>query len=105
MVAVDSPRGTVITAVSPEKLAVARRSSGPGPPETLWVMSSKRSTTPPGPRSEEHTSELQSPCNLVCRLLLEKKKGRVVQFRSEQLAILINRHLQHALLNRLPFHF
>src|SRR5256885_9737032 len=28
----------------------------------------------PGLRSEEHTSELQSPCNLVCRLLLEKKK-------------------------------
>src|SRR5256885_3277975 len=27
-------------------------------------------------RSEEHTSELQSPCNLVCRLLLEKKKTR-----------------------------
>src|SRR2546426_6702949 len=27
-----------------------------------------------GERSEEHTSELQSPCNLVCRLLLEKKK-------------------------------
>src|SRR5256885_7290877 len=33
---------------------------------------STRSSTPP--RSEEHTSELQSPCNLVCRLLLEKKK-------------------------------
>src|SRR5256885_10041675 len=32
-------------------------------------------------RSEEHTSELQSPCNLVCRLLLEKKKNnqRVLQ--------------------------
>src|SRR5205807_7244410 len=29
---------------------------------------------PSGKRSEEHTSELQSPCNLVCRLLLEKKK-------------------------------
>src|SRR2546426_2258024 len=28
-------------------------------------------------RSEEHTSELQSPCNLVCRLLLEKKKTLV----------------------------
>src|SRR3989454_6434800 len=28
----------------------------------------------PAMRSEEHTSELQSPCNLVCRLLLEKKK-------------------------------
>src|SRR5256885_16849591 len=29
------------------------------------------------PRSEEHTSELQSPCNLVCRLLLEKKKKKI----------------------------
>src|SRR5256885_11939040 len=29
-------------------------------------------------RSEEHTSELQSPCNLVCRLLLEKKKENVL---------------------------
>src|SRR3989454_4672965 len=33
-------------------------------------------------RSEEHTSELQSPCNLVCRLLLEKKKR---PFRSQTL--------------------
>src|SRR2546426_4032041 len=31
-------------------------------------------------RSEEHTSELQSPCNLVCRLLLEKKKKERQQF-------------------------
>src|SRR5256885_13181230 len=30
-----------------------------------------------GRRSEEHTSELQSPCNLVCRLLLEKKSTRL----------------------------
>src|SRR2546426_7632356 len=29
-------------------------------------------------RSEEHTSELQSPCNLVCRLLLEKKKRNIL---------------------------
>src|SRR5256885_2676192 len=29
-------------------------------------------------RSEEHTSELQSPCNLVCRLLLEKKKTMII---------------------------
>src|SRR2546426_5340911 len=35
-----------------------------GTPKTIGVMV----------RSEEHTSELQSPCNLVCRLLLEKKK-------------------------------
>src|SRR5256885_12222297 len=32
---------------------------------------------PMGSRSEEHTSELQSPCNLVCRLLLEKKKKNI----------------------------
>src|SRR2546426_5224886 len=36
-------------------------------------------------RSEEHTSELQSPCNLVCRLLLEKKKRSA---RSSQASLL-----------------
>src|SRR5205807_5309400 len=36
-------------------------------------------------RSEEHTSELQSPCNLVCRLLLEKKKtSSTTTFRSRR---------------------
>src|SRR3989454_5988102 len=34
----------------------------------------QRPVDPAVARSEEHTSELQSPCNLVCRLLLEKKK-------------------------------
>src|SRR5256885_9021481 len=34
-------------------------------------------------RSEEHTSELQSPCNLVCRLLLEKKKNPVMSQQPE----------------------
>src|SRR2546426_8128949 len=33
------------------------------------------------PRSEKHTSELQSPCNLVCRLLLEKKKKTSIEQR------------------------
>src|SRR5256885_12307284 len=33
-------------------------------------------------RSEEHTSELQSPCNLVCRLLLEKKKKTIACYAS-----------------------
>src|SRR3989454_6104486 len=38
-------------------------------------------------RSEEHTSELQSPCNLVCRLLLEKKKKHIQkEILSEQIA-------------------
>src|SRR5256885_12713108 len=35
-------------------------------------------------RSEEHTSELQSPCNLVCRLLLEKKK-KIMMLTTRQL--------------------
>src|SRR5256885_5321716 len=40
--------------------------AGPAPPSCRAAVA--------GNRSEEHTSELQSPCNLVCRLLLEKKK-------------------------------
>src|SRR5256885_3592370 len=38
------------------------------------VVSDHTAVPPAYSRSEEHTSELQSPCNLVCRLLLEKKK-------------------------------
>src|SRR5205807_9027324 len=45
-----------------------RRARSRSPPSPVGVASGPRS------RSEEHTSELQSPCNLVCRLLLEKKK-------------------------------
>src|SRR5438552_18139746 len=47
--------------------ARSRRGRSPGGP---------RARGPPGERSEEHTSELQSPDHLVCRLLLEKKKTR-----------------------------
>src|SRR5256885_7141226 len=51
------------------------RSLTDGPPgpaiRALYVYSSNPAAVC---RSEEHTSELQSPCNLVCRLLLEKKK-------------------------------
>src|SRR6266850_2953503 len=46
--------------------ALAQESGGPGIPLAPAIA--------PAGRSEEHTSELQSPCNLVCRLLLEKKK-------------------------------
>src|SRR2546426_3295013 len=54
----------------PPDYAVAR--SGPA------ASISQRHAAPArrDPRSEEHTSELQSPCNLVCRLLLEKKKKK-----------------------------
>src|SRR5437879_6792862 len=44
----------------------------PKPPEEATSLADFR--TMPGTRSEEHTSELQSPMYLVCRLLLEKKK-------------------------------
>src|ERR1022692_4218023 len=37
--------------------------------------------------SEEHTSELQSPCNLVCRLLLEKKKNNLTVRRAQEAAL------------------
>src|SRR2546426_5834281 len=43
-------------------------------------------------RSEEHTSELQSPCNLVCRLLLEKKKQDCLTARTRT-SPLLERHL------------
>src|SRR5947208_13269182 len=39
-----------------------------------------RRTVSPNSRSEEHTSELQSPDHLVCRLLLEKKKKTSIQY-------------------------
>src|SRR2546426_6697516 len=44
------------------------------------------------PRSEEHTSELQSPCNLVCRLLLEKKKKKAVTEHHHCQTHLVNSH-------------
>src|SRR2546430_4796368 len=51
------------------------------PPDSQFTFHPPTSNTKPhpveevGPRSEEHTSELQSQSNLVCRLLLEKKKS------------------------------
>src|SRR2546426_6727163 len=44
-------------------------------PASLFLLPRARERRRSMPRSEEHTSELQSPCNLVCRLLLEKKKN------------------------------
>src|SRR3989454_4659874 len=56
----------------------------------IWKPLQMPSTSPPlfanfstdfiTGRSEEHTSELQSPCNLVCRLLLEKKNKKINQY-------------------------
>src|SRR5256885_12716608 len=51
-----------------DALPISPARCGPAPWPTLWTVAREPA------RSEEHTSELQSPCNLVCRLLLEKKK-------------------------------
>src|SRR2546426_5360599 len=51
-----------------------RTSARPSRSAGCAATSGSRSAASCSPRSEEHTSELQSPCNLVCRLLLEKKK-------------------------------
>src|SRR6266566_7439209 len=54
---------------SPSRDRCDSRSPAPLRPRAEQTARGRR-----GARSEEHTSELQSPCNLVCRLLLEKKK-------------------------------
>src|SRR2546426_8315856 len=68
-----SPRG----ARSRSARAAGRRASTPAcrPCGRRGRAASRADTFP---RSEEHTSELQSPCNLVCRLLLEKKKKKYI---------------------------
>src|SRR5256885_10060846 len=69
----------------PVRSSAKRRAQPPAsaPRRGAWSLSGagRVKLAAPGPvsvdeRSEEHTSELQSPCNLVCRLLLEKKKIR-----------------------------
>src|SRR5256885_8473628 len=72
---IHSARALPHNSPSPSKIAVPASCLRPleaiGQATTVQdsPMCTRRST-----RSEEHTSELQSPCNLVCRLLLEKKK-------------------------------
>src|SRR5689334_23778048 len=54
-------------------ISVRRTPRSPGTPRT----SAPPASAAPAPRSEEHTSELQSQFHLVCRLLLEKKKKQI----------------------------
>src|SRR2546426_5729070 len=67
------PRRRRLVAVSP---AGAAAGIDPRDHQGRGVSLDRDHAAQPGAldRSEEHTSELQSPCNLVCRLLLEKKK-------------------------------
>src|SRR2546426_8533029 len=61
---------------APRPRAPARRRRGCWPPPSTGSSRAAAAARAlrTAVRSEEHTSELQSPCNLVCRLLLEKKK-------------------------------
>src|SRR5207237_2325426 len=59
---------------SPPGAASARAMTPSGGAAPRW---NRKAATPAAGRSEEHTSELQSHLNLVCRLLLEKKKNKV----------------------------
>src|SRR5256885_11278110 len=68
-----SPHLSIMTAVVANARAMARLNAR----RPRGAASRPRSELPNSARSEEHTSELQSPCNLVCRLLLEKKKQAV----------------------------
>src|SRR5256885_12271604 len=49
-------------------------------PTRDFLLALPAANDPDPNRSEEHTSELQSPCNLVCRLLLEKKKNTITSY-------------------------
>src|SRR5256885_7365683 len=70
--------GVEYAAASEDKIVLLAVRSGPARRERDRAEEGdqeRRCHEPVQGRSEEHTSELQSPCNLVCRLLLEKKKS------------------------------
>src|SRR2546426_8230418 len=78
----DVPSGVVVhageTVSLVESLAVTVLAwPAPVPALIVTMRPTQRLSVGQALRSEEHTSELQSPCNLVCRLLLEKKKMRM----------------------------
>src|SRR5258708_22657801 len=69
------PYTTLFRSLTPWSLPARNLSNrSPASPITFCAFFMPPAPCPPSPRSEEHTSELQSPDHLVCRLLLEKKK-------------------------------
>src|SRR2546426_9308752 len=71
-------RAEAIASVAPQVTVISASGSTVMPYHSAYFRASaSRSRFARKYRSEEHTSELQSPCNLVCRLLLEKKKRKI----------------------------
>src|SRR5205807_10155455 len=72
----DLPSPEIYTLSLHDALPISRSSYAMSETESILAIGNlpTRFALPNLIRSEEHTSELQSPCNLVCRLLLEKKK-------------------------------
>src|SRR2546426_9180738 len=74
------PYTTLFRSCFMPEMAIGRKSTTSSGSVRVADSSGRRMMMPQWPevrRSEEHTSELQSPCNLVCRLLLEKKKNKL----------------------------
>src|SRR6266446_10512959 len=72
----DTATTEIYTLSLHDALPISRSTPTVGARRNVGAPVSAQSTEPVA-RSEEHTSELQSPCNLVCRLLLEKKKKNI----------------------------
>src|SRR5438270_8665859 len=73
----------------------ASHSSARGPSGKRRACSAT-SVSAPRKRSEEHTSELQSQSNLVCRLLLEKKKKTFDKFLNYDISLYVHAHIMYS---------
>src|SRR5256885_12415053 len=71
------PYTTLFRSVQDQARLVGRRGLAVVGGEEAHLVEHRPAAVKDDIRSEEHTSELQSPCNLVCRLLLEKKKKTI----------------------------
>src|SRR5690348_17729196 len=82
LIAVIGPTSSVTSTGTTTNVAMLQASppkklrSDPRKPSLSWMSCSTSHSSTSSARSEEHTSELQSPVHLVCRLLLEKKKKK-----------------------------
>src|SRR5690349_24717937 len=85
------PRSTLFPYTTLFRSAISGRWTRSRPPQrttswrsTAWARRSRRPSRNGSARSEEHTSELQSRRDLVCRLLLEKKKKKTQKLKAEE---------------------